>query len=181
MSEAPQPEGSGDRPTQFVRLLKRHERRLSAYVMSLVPNWADADEIVQEVCVRLWTQFAEYDPESDFGAWACTIAHYQVLTYRKRKGLDAQFSERFAQTVRAGLETAAADADRRHSALADCLQQLAPHLRDVIIRYYGGAATIEQTAAEQGRTPSAIYKMLAKSRSLLRDCVDRTLRQEETL
>lgn len=76
----------GNCSEEFVRLLKRHERRLNACVFSLVHNWADAEDILQEVAVDLWRRFAEYDPSRDFGAWACTVAYYQVLSYRKKKG-----------------------------------------------------------------------------------------------
>ena len=69
---------------RFVQLLSKCERRLNDYVLSLVPNWADAEEVLQETKLRLWQQYHEYDPTKDFGAWACTIAYYQVLTMRKR-------------------------------------------------------------------------------------------------
>jgi len=85
---------------EFVRLLKRHERRLNGYVLALVQNWNDADDILQAVAVRLWEQFDEYRPDGDFGAWACKIAYYEVLTYRKRKGRRAlQTTPAFDQAV----------------------------------------------------------------------------------
>src|SRR5690606_9661712 len=73
---------------QFVRLLASHERRIYAYILSLVPNWADADEIFQETNVRLWRDFAEFEPGTNFAAWAIRVAYYQVLTWRKRAARD---------------------------------------------------------------------------------------------
>ncbi len=72
------------RTAEFVQLLKQHDRRVSAYVYSLVLDWNDAEDIVQETSVRLWEQFDEYRVDEDFGAWACTIARYMVMAYRKR-------------------------------------------------------------------------------------------------
>ena len=46
-------------------------RRLNGYVLSLVHNWIDADDIVQDVAVRLWQRFDDFMPDADFGAWAC--------------------------------------------------------------------------------------------------------------
>lgn len=180
MTNRPEFGPSSDRTTQFVSLLKRHERRLNAYILSQVPDWADADEIAQEVSIRLWQQFAEYDPAADFGAWACTIAHYQILTHRKQKLRGAAASERFAQAMQVGLAEVAGEADRRHAALGDCLQRLEEQARQVVREYYAGEATVDQLARQRGRTASAIYKTLATARRQLRDCVERRLREEGT-
>ena len=74
-----------ERVRQFVQLLGQHERPLQAFILSLVPNWADADDIAQEARIRLWEQFDSYDPAMDFGGWARAIAKYLVLTYYKRQ------------------------------------------------------------------------------------------------
>ena len=59
--------------------------RLKSYILTLVPNLADAEQIAQETSLRLWEQFDRYDPSlGDFSAWARTIAHFQVMTYRKK-------------------------------------------------------------------------------------------------
>ncbi len=77
---------SNDRRTQeYLRLLGQHEARLVGFIFSLVPHWADADDVAQEVRIALWNEFDKYDPAKDFGAWARTIAYYEVLTYRKKR------------------------------------------------------------------------------------------------
>jgi len=89
------------RTREFVRLLSLYEQELSGYIVSLVPNWADGDEIAQETKLRLWEQFERYDSAKDFGAWARTIAHFMVLAYRKRsKRTSARFSQQFIDLVR---------------------------------------------------------------------------------
>ncbi len=58
------------RVQEFVRLLTGNERRLKSYILTLVPNLADAEQIAQEASMRLWEQFGQYDPsEGDFSAW----------------------------------------------------------------------------------------------------------------
>ena len=61
------------RTADFMRLVMQHDRQWKAYVVSLVPNWADADDILQDTKLELWERFAEYDPAGDFGAWARKI------------------------------------------------------------------------------------------------------------
>src|SRR5580704_11881026 len=47
---------------QFVRLLTGNERRLKSYILTLVPNLADAEQIAQDTSLRLWEQFDRYNP-----------------------------------------------------------------------------------------------------------------------
>ena len=67
---------------QFIRLMTRHERLVYGYILSLVPNWADADEILQETNIRLWEEFEKFETGTNFAAWAVRVAHFQVLTWR---------------------------------------------------------------------------------------------------
>ena len=55
------------RGIEFIGLLAREERRLTAYVAALVPNWADVDDLLQATKLKLWEQFGDYDPRGDFG------------------------------------------------------------------------------------------------------------------
>jgi len=61
---------------EFTRLLAKHEREMHLFIFSLTPNWADADEILQETNITLWQEFGKFQPGSDFGKWARTIARY---------------------------------------------------------------------------------------------------------
>ena len=71
------------RREEFVRLFQRHERGLYRYILSLVLNVAAAEEISQNTGLQLWEEFGRFDLNTDFGAWARTIAYYQVLKHRK--------------------------------------------------------------------------------------------------
>ena len=57
-----------ERVDAFVRLLGQNQRRLFLYVMSMVPNWNDAEEIIQETNLVLWREFARFQPGTNFAA-----------------------------------------------------------------------------------------------------------------
>lgn len=48
---------------QFLSLFLRSEREVFRYVSVLVPNVADAEDIVQQTALALWEKFDTYDPE----------------------------------------------------------------------------------------------------------------------
>ena len=119
---------------------------------SLVPNIGTADEISQETNLRLWEQFDQFDPSRDFLSWACTIAYYQVLKYRKmtsreRVHFDSKVLDLLSdETARRRDELAA-----KQSYLIDCLAQLSDFKREVFRLYYSLGMTAKAVAEKLGR------------------------------
>src|SRR3954462_15082479 len=68
----------------FLRLFLQNERRLYAYILTLLPNRADADDGLQEASLVMWDKFQETAPPDDFAAWGCRIAYYKVLDFRTK-------------------------------------------------------------------------------------------------
>lgn len=177
----PEPTASEERIDNetFVRLLTQNERKVYGYILSLVPNWADADEILQETNVRLWQQFEKYEPGTDFAAWAMTVAYYQVLTYRKRASRQkVHFSQEFVEAVANEMSAARKQTDVRESALVDCVQQLNEQGRKLIELCYQRGIAIRDAAGQLGRSVDATYKSLSRVRQSLHRCVEQRLARE---
>jgi RNA polymerase sigma-70 factor (ECF subfamily) len=178
------PPAAGQRPAKgrsFLRLFLRNERRVYAYILTLVPNRADADDILQEASLVMWDKFDDRHPPDDFAAWGCRIAYFKVLDfYKKGRRARVRFSqamlERVAET--AVEQAAALQLDERRDALAGCLEKLPPRDQDLLARRFAPGATTQSAAAAVGRSVDAVYKALAKIRQALFDCVTRTLAQE---
>ena len=170
---------SDSRSEEFVRLLKKHERRLNGYVLSLVHNWADADDIVQDVAVDLWRQFDAYHAGADFGAWACTIAYYRVLSHRKKVGREKlHFSEVSARLLAGEFAVLAKDVSGYEDFLGGCLDKLTELQRDFLRDYYSGIS-IAELSQRLGRNPASLYKNLSDLRHNLRVCIELAQRDEE--
>jgi RNA polymerase sigma-70 factor (ECF subfamily) len=176
--------GEDSRPLkvkQFLPLFLQNERRLYAYILTLLPNRADADDVLQEASLVMWDKFDEDDPPDDFTAWGCRIAYFKVLDFcKKRQRSRVLFSqamlERVAET--AVEQSAALQLDERREALAGCLAKLAPRDRDLLSRRFAEGATVQATATALGRSADAVYKALARIRRALFDCVTHTLASE---
>ena len=69
---------------EFVRLYTANSRRVYAYILTLLPNRTDAEDVFQDVGTLLWEKFGEFTPGSQFGAWACRIAYFKALKYRAK-------------------------------------------------------------------------------------------------
>lgn len=161
---------------EFVVLLARHERLLGAYVMTMVPNPADADDILQDSKVIMWRHFHQFEPGTNFAAWSRKIAFHQVLAFRKRRHRDKlDFSDEFLQSVAAEMESSAAHLELREGALNDCIAKLPKDHRQVLHLRYHDSLSLEEMAAKLDRTTTALYRLLSRIRHSLHGCISNSL------
>jgi RNA polymerase sigma-70 factor (ECF subfamily) len=165
----------------FLRLFLQNERRLYAYILTLLPNRADADDVLQEASLVMWDKFDEQHPPDDFAAWGCRIAYFKVLDFRKKRQrsrvlFSQALLDRLAET--AVEQAGALQLDERRDLLAGCLAKLRPTDRDLLARRFTDGATVQSIATQVGRSGDAVYKALAKIRHALFECVTRALDAE---
>ena len=158
---------------RFLSLFLRSEREIFRYVAALVPNVADAEDIVQQTALALWEKFDAYDAAQPFTPWACRFAlnkTRQWLERRQRwqslleKGLAEELAQR-REELRPELET-------RLKHLEVCLNKLPEDQRSIIEGYYHRRDAIEKLAENSGRTVAATYKTLQRVRQALQVCIE---------
>lgn len=169
---------SPEQVDDFIRLLGQNQRRVFLYVMSLVPNWNEAEEIIQETNLVLWREFGRFQPGTNFLAWACKVAFHQVLSWRKRKQRDRlEFSPAFLEAVAEEASSAADVLEERSRLLAQCIDRLQPGHRDLLQSRYRDGLAIEAIASKFERTVEAVYRALSRIRHTLHECVSRSLQE----
>jgi RNA polymerase sigma-70 factor (ECF subfamily) len=166
---------------QILELLTSHQRRIAGYLRTLVPNRIDAEEILQEVNLHICRHATEFEPGTDFSAWSLRIAHFCVLTWRRRRSrdrltFDDELLERLASSAQSGMERR----DRRRDALEVCLTKLSSHDQDLLAKFYKDSdLTPQGFAAQVGRSAKGIYETLDRIRVRLLECIQRTLAAED--
>jgi len=170
------PSVSGEDPERFVRLFVEGQREILRYILALVPDIDDAQEILQETAVDLWRKFDRYDPAFPFAPWACRFAFRRVLKHREQQARRVKYLsiETLAQIAAERSEKDGILEDRRR-ALETCLQQLCEADRLVVEHRYSGQMSVAKIAGITGRNTSALYKALERIRRRLFECVDRRL------
>ena len=161
---------------EFLRLLLKSEREILRYVMAIVPNVTDAQEIVQETAVALWKKVDQYDTSRPFVPWACRFAAIKSKEHLRKHGRWKGFlDEEVAELLLARRAEVSRDLDRRVEPLRACLRELPEKNRKLIERYYFDQLPVEEISQEVGRTAEALYKALQRIRSTLMDCVNSKL------
>ena len=161
-----------DRAEQFLELHAKNQHRISAFVHTLVMDWQDAEEIVQDTLTILWRKFDEFDSDTDFFRWAARVAQYEVLNYRRRKKRHAvMLDEQIINALAVTAADASANINRQREALADCLKQLPKRDRLIIGLRYRDGGTVHTVAEAIGRSTSHVHRILRSIRGRLLRCV----------
>jgi RNA polymerase sigma-70 factor, ECF subfamily len=181
MADFPQPPSDPTfRVDEFMRLYTQHQRRLYVYLLSLVHNVADAEELLQESSYVLWRKFDEFRPESNFGAWACRVAYFEVLKFRERRQQgEVPLSPQFLERVAGKMAEVSDLLELRSETFNYCMDRLSEADRELITRRYAPGASVKRIAAALNRPVRSVSKSLARIRRLLIECIDRRRRQEE--
>jgi RNA polymerase sigma-70 factor (ECF subfamily) len=145
------------------------------FILALMPNMSRADDIFQETFLTVNRKAADFQPGTNFLAWACTIARFKVLEAgRKRPGELQPLSEEVLESLSA-VQPEPANEDRQLQLLNECLEDLHPHTRRAMeLRYEQGHKPAE-IARCLGWTAESVYVVLSRARSALRECVARKL------
>ncbi len=176
-----QPDG-GSRTEAFLKLSMTAQRRLLAFILTLVPNHTDADDLLQETTMVMWRRFDEYRPGSDFVAWGITIARYKVLNYRKKYATShVQFSDEVLDVLQAEAPEMLQHMDSRTEAVRKCLRNLDDKDMNLIKLRYGKGLTFKNISDLLGRSAQSIHKSLGRIHNALIFCIRRTVSMENAL
>ena len=164
---------------EFIRLFTRSQRRLFLYILSQVPNPVEADEILQETNLVVWKKSHQFQPGTNFIAWSCRIATYEVYKFRdRRKREKLHFSESFLQQVADESLERIEDDEERHTALMECMKRLRSEDRELIQMRYAPGENGKSVAKILGRPVNSVYQSLGRIRRVLLECVNRRLAAE---
>lgn len=165
-----------ERNEMFIKLLAENERKLTRYVMSVMPSTADAEDILQESKLVMWREFNNFEIGTSFQAWARKIIFYRILYFRRTKAKEAEryvFSEAFYEVLDEEYEKGEEKREKNFAVLQSCISSLQePHRQMVMLRYHQGE-TIEGLADKIGRTVAACYKTLSRIRLNLKRCMQK--------
>jgi RNA polymerase sigma-70 factor (ECF subfamily) len=165
---------------EFLNRFTRDRERIFAFVCSLVPRLADAEDIFQKCSLVLWRKFGEFQKHESFLAWACGVARYEVCNFLRTMGRDRLcFDDELIQQLAIQRIESLSEYDDRLSALRNCMKGLTEEQRGLLDAAYGHGNTVKQLAKATGSAVQTLYNRLGKLRRQLLDCIENRLAAQE--
>lgn len=159
--------------------------RLGAFIHGLVRDAHTAEDVLQEVWVRLAGEVEKGTRLDNQAAWCRGVARNLIRRQWERQQsakvlVDSAVLEMFLDRV----ELAFAEGDEESSAWAErqqaldqCVAALPERSRRMLMLRYEARASMEEVARAMGQSFEAVTKTLYRVRRALLDCVERKLSQ----
>jgi RNA polymerase sigma-70 factor (ECF subfamily) len=166
----------------FETLVERYQNRLVGILFHLIGNRDEAEDLCQEVFLRIYKARNGYRPKAKFATWLFTIANNLALNHLRRKGRNislrvsggpgASSANALVAQQLAGRE-GTPSAQMRKAELADLVRDALTVLNEdqkvaVLLNKFEEMSYAE-IADVMGRSPAAVKSLLARARNQLRE------------
>jgi RNA polymerase sigma-70 factor (ECF subfamily) len=154
----------------------KNQKVIYSYILSMVHNCSDADDIMQETMTLMWERFGQFQPGTNFGAWGVKVARFKTLSYlKKNKRSEEVFDESLMAQIENCYSRKVERMNTRLIALQDCLKKLNDRDRKLIRILYEEGLKITELSNRLNRPVEGLYKVIARIHTVLRRCVSKTV------
>lgn len=157
----------------ILREFVRNRSNLFAFILSVVRDFAFAEEVLQEVAVVVCDQWEDFKPGTNFGAWAARIARNKIFNLSRASRREILLSPEAIEAV----ERAAAGEPESGSleAVRSCLDHVTERVRSILLLRYREGLSGSDIARRTRSTVTAVHMALSRARSALARCVEARL------
>lgn len=146
----------------FEELVRRLQRRVYGFAFQHLRDFDEAQDLAQEIFVKLFRNLARYDSTRPFEPWFWKLAANTTINYR-RKRVPAPTDQEIDATA------SPPDWAQHDPVLVEALTHLDPTYRLPILLHYYADLSLEQVAASLSVSIPAIKSRLHRARALLRN------------
>ena len=170
-----------DVPGAFEVLVGRYQHRLVGVLAHIVGRLEEAEDLTQEVFLRIYRARKGYKPKAKFSTWLFTVANNLALNHLRSKGRNPTIPAAGAATsstfgtlaARAVARDATASAQLRQAELHDIVREALDVLGEdqklaVLLNKFEDMSYAD-IAEVMGRSEPAIKSLLARARTQLRE------------
>ena len=163
--------GGGDAGA-FETLYARHRGGLFRFVLRAVKDRGVAEELFQEVWVRVIEARERYAPKARFITWLYTIAHNLLVDHWRKKGLSLVALDSDDVASESANPARQAEAREALARLVHALESLPAAQREAFLLHEEGGLSIADIAAVTGAGEEAAKSRLRYAMAKLKAAVD---------
>lgn len=164
--------GRGDRAA-FAELYSTTSAKLMAVVTRILKSRSDAEDVLQDVYLKIWTNSRSFKPENGSAmGWLVSIARNRsidIVRARVSAATDARETDWFERLQGA---TDVEGEFMNKDALIHCLQRLDPRVREAILLAYYEGLSREELAERLDMPVNSVKTWLRRGSLALRECLD---------
>ena len=155
----------------FNEIVKEYSERVYWHVRRFVNNHEDADDLVQEIFLKIWTALPSFRGEAQLFTWVYRIATNETLNWLRREKVRAalRFTSIDAEMERRIDSDPFFDGDAADRALSKAVAKLPEKQRQVFILRYYDEMPYEEMSAILGTSVGALKASYHIAQEKVRD------------
>ena len=163
-------------PDSFRQIVEEYQDRVFRLVCSILGPWADldAEEITQDVFLRVYRKIGQFRGECAFGSWLYRVAYTTALNHRKtaRIRLPHQNTETLVQFVAEDDPWLDATRSVDRETVVRAIECLPDVYRTVVYSFYWMDASVAEIAETLGAPEGTVKSYLSRARAKLRTFIE---------
>lgn len=146
-----------EKETLFNRIAGEYSERLYWHIRSIVQNHDDADDVLQNVFLKVWKNIDNFRGESEYFTWLWKIATNESISFLRKEKFKSLFSFVKAEDVLPQLPSPSEiDPDKAQAQFAAAIASLPPKQRAVFSMRYFQDLSYEEMSAITGTSEGAL-------------------------
>ena len=163
--------GQGD-AAAFETLYRRHRGPLYRFVLRAIKQRSAAEELFQEVWIRVIESRSRYAPQARFTTWLYTIAHNLLVDHWRKKGLSIVALDTEDVALESANPARVAEGREGLARFMHALEGLPAAQREAFLLHEEAGLTVAEIAAATGAGEEAAKSRLRYAMAKLKAAVD---------
>ena len=156
----------------FETLYKRHRGALYRFMLRALKQRSSAEELFQEVWIRVIEARSRYAPQARFTTWLYTIAHNLLVDHWRKKGLALVSLDTQDVSVENANPARLAEGRESLARFLQALEALPAAQREAFLLHEEGGLTAAEIAAATGSNEEAAKSRLRYAMAKLKAALD---------
>ncbi len=148
------------------KILNLYKGRIFSYILRLVKNFDDAEELTFETFIKFFKTIKSYDISKTLSTWLFTIAHNLMIDFFRKNKIEYEYLDERHSTGESVTEKY--EREKMLKLIDDALQQLAPVDREIIIIFHKEELSYEELSKIVNLPITTIKTRLHRARKKLR-------------
>jgi RNA polymerase sigma-70 factor (ECF subfamily) len=153
----------------FDALMDRHLGVIRKRVDSMIPNRAEAEDVLQVAQLKIWTRLSSFRCHSSFRTWITRIAINEALQSYRRTRMGLEWDAMDCDRLTASADCPERSYARREMAgkISRAIYRLPAKFREIVVLRELRELSVKETALELRSNPQLVKTRLFRARMML--------------
>lgn len=165
------------RTRAYEELMRRHDKLMFSVCLRLVGNRQDAEDITQDVMLKIFSKLKSFEGRSSFKTWMVRVTRNACKDWLKKKAISKQYTDALAREPQHQ-----STMEYREDRLIELLKDLSPADREVLTLRFVADLSLQEVAEITDLSLSAtkmrLYRAIDRLRELAADILGDDLQNE---